>query len=36
MKVKILQPITTGKGKLQVGDVVDVKPRVAETWIKLG
>ena len=36
MKVKLIQPITTFKGRLKASDVVEVKPRTAEKWIELG
>lgn len=33
MKVKILSTIDTAKGKLEVGQVIEAKPKTANAWI---
>lgn len=36
MKVKITKSFETVKGKLKAGQVIDVKPKVANRWIADG
>ena len=36
MKIRILRPFETSKGRLVKGQVLDVTPAVAERWVDLG
>ncbi len=36
MKIRIIQDFKTVRGELKTGEILDVKPSVAERWVKEG
>ncbi len=36
MKIKIIKPFETGKGRIVKGTILDVGPKVAERWVDQG